>query len=202
MRRSTAEIIRQHGPFPGVDHVHGVTYDGQNVWFAAGDKLIAYDPASGKTLRSIDVAADAGTAFDGQHLYQLAGDRIQKIDPKTGRVLSTIRRPAAAVTRGSRGPKGRSGWGSIGTGRSIKLIPRQGRFFAPSSPTASSPGSPGSTESSGTAPGKVTRAICGESILERERFWRSSRCRPEWRFRGSSPMAAISSSAEEEAAGR
>jgi hypothetical protein len=38
----------------------------------AGDKLNAFDPASGKTLRSIDVAAHAGTAFDGQHLFQLA----------------------------------------------------------------------------------------------------------------------------------
>jgi outer membrane protein assembly factor BamB len=44
-------------------------------------------------LRSIDVAANAGTAFDGRHLYQLAGDRIQKIDPKTGRVLATIPAP-------------------------------------------------------------------------------------------------------------
>ena len=57
-------------------------------------------------------------------------------------------------------------------------------------------------ESSGTAPGKVTRAICGESILERERFWSGSRCRPEWAFRGSSPMAAICSSAEEEVPAR
>jgi hypothetical protein len=40
-----------------------------------------------------------------------------------------------------------------------QIDPKQGRFFARSSPTASSPGSPGSTESSGTAPGKVTRAI-------------------------------------------
>ena len=48
----------------------------------AGDKLNAFDPASGKTLRSIDVAAHAGTAFDGQHLFQLAEDRIQKIDPQ------------------------------------------------------------------------------------------------------------------------
>jgi hypothetical protein len=155
MSRLTAEIVREYGPFLGVDHVHGVTYDGQNVWFAAGDKLIAFDPANGKTQRLIDVPAHAGTAFDGQHLFQLAEDRIQKIDPKTGRVLATI---PAAVTRGSRGPKGRSGWGSIGSGRSIKSIPKQGRFFARSSPTASSPGSPGSTESSGTAPGKVTRA--------------------------------------------
>src|SRR5260221_5204352 len=90
MNKSTAEIVREYGPFSGVDHVHGVTYDGQNVWLAAGDKLIAFDPASGKTQRSIDVAAHAGTAFDGEHLFQLAEDRIQKIDPKTGRVIATI----------------------------------------------------------------------------------------------------------------
>ena len=48
MRRSSAEIVREYGPFPGVDQVHGVTYDGQHVWFAAGDKLNAFDPASGK----------------------------------------------------------------------------------------------------------------------------------------------------------
>src|SRR3979490_3435352 len=91
MSRSTAEIVREYGPFPGADSVHGVTYDGQNVWFASGDKLNVFDPASGKTLRSIDVVAHAGTAFDGQHLFQLAEDRIQKIDPKTGDVLATIR---------------------------------------------------------------------------------------------------------------
>jgi glutamine cyclotransferase len=93
MSRSTAEIIREYGPFEDADHVHGVTYDGESVWFAAGDRLIAFDPASGKMLRSINVAADAGTAFDGRHLFQLAGGRIQKIDPKTGRVLATIPAP-------------------------------------------------------------------------------------------------------------
>src|SRR6266481_2859343 len=185
-RSAAAEIVREYGPFPGVDSVHGVTYDGERVWFAAGDKLIAFDPASGKTLRSIDVAAHAGTAFDGQHLFQIAEDRIQKIDPKTGRVLATIPAPGGGGDSGSRGPKGRSGWGSIGTGRSIKSILKQGRFFAPSSPTASSPGSPGSTESCGTAPGKVTRATCGASIRKRARSWSDSRCRPAWAFRGSS----------------
>jgi glutamine cyclotransferase len=101
MHRSTAEIVREYGPFPGVDDVHGVTYDGQHVWFAAGDELIAFDPASGKTLRSIDVpGARAGTAFDGQHLFQLAGDRIQKIDPKTGRVLATIPAPGGGGDSG------------------------------------------------------------------------------------------------------
>jgi glutamine cyclotransferase len=96
MKHSAAEIIREYGPFPGVDHVHGVTYDGQQVWFACGDKLNALDPASGNTLRSIDVAAHAGTAFDGQHLFQIAEDRIQKIDPKTGRVLATIPAPGGS----------------------------------------------------------------------------------------------------------
>jgi glutamine cyclotransferase len=93
MHRSNAEIVGEYGPFPGIDRVNGVTYDGQQVWFAAGDTLNAFDPASGKMLRSIDVAAHAGTAFDGQHLFQIAEDRIQKIDPKSGRVLATIPAP-------------------------------------------------------------------------------------------------------------
>src|SRR5579883_1649289 len=94
MKRSAAEILREYGPFSGADRVNGVTYDGQQIWFASGDKLNAVDPASGKTLRSIDVAAHAGTAYDGRHLFQLADDRIQKIDPKSGHVLATIPAPA------------------------------------------------------------------------------------------------------------
>jgi glutamine cyclotransferase len=98
MHRSVAEILREYGRFPGVDHVHGVTFDGRHVWFASGDKLNAFDPASGRTVRSIAVAAHAGTAFDGQHLYQLAEDRIQKIDPQTGRVLATIPAPGGGCS--------------------------------------------------------------------------------------------------------
>jgi glutamine cyclotransferase len=101
MSRSTAEVVREYGPFPGVDNVGGVTYDGQNVWFAAGDKLTAFDPASGKTLRSIDIAADAGTSFDGTHLYQLAAGRILTIDPPTGRVLASIPAPGAGTAADS-----------------------------------------------------------------------------------------------------
>ena len=101
MSRSTvAEIIREYGPFPGVDNVAGVTYDGERVWFAAGDTLNAFDPASGTTVRSIDVAAHAGTAFDGEHLFQIAEDRIQKIDPKTGQVLATIPAPGGGGDSG------------------------------------------------------------------------------------------------------
>jgi glutamine cyclotransferase len=98
MKRSSAEIIREYGPFPGVDRVGGVTYDGKQVWIAAGDKLNALDPASGKTVRSIDAAAHAGTAFDGKHLFQITNDRIQKIDPQTGRVLATIPVPGAGCS--------------------------------------------------------------------------------------------------------
>jgi glutamine cyclotransferase len=100
MNRSAAEIVREYGPFPGVGHVHGVTYDGRHVWFAAGDTLQALDPASGERVRSIDVPANAGTAFDGQHVFQIAGDRIQKIDPKTGRVLATIPAPGGGRDSG------------------------------------------------------------------------------------------------------
>jgi glutamine cyclotransferase len=100
MRRSTAKIVREYGPFPGAEQVGGVTYDGQNVWIAVGDKLSAIDPESGKSVRSIDVAAHAGTAFDGEHLYQIAENRIQKIDPKTGRVLATIPAPGGGGDSG------------------------------------------------------------------------------------------------------
>ena len=96
MNTAPAEIVREYGPFPGVDAVHGVTYDGQNVWFADGARLNALDPASGKLVRSLDVAGNAGTAFDGRYLFQLAADRIQKIDPQTGRVLATIPAPSGA----------------------------------------------------------------------------------------------------------
>jgi glutamine cyclotransferase len=99
-KRQAAEIVREYGPFPGVERVAGVTHDGRQVWFASGDKLNALDPASGQTVRSIDVASHAGTAFDGQHLFQIAEDRIQKIDPATGRVLSTIPAPGGGGDSG------------------------------------------------------------------------------------------------------
>lgn len=100
MKHKTAEILREYGPFPGVDAVHGVTWDGQEVWFASGEKLHALDPESGHTSRSIEVVANAGTAFDGKHLFQIAEDRIQKIDPHTGQVLNTIPAPGGGNDSG------------------------------------------------------------------------------------------------------
>ena len=100
MSRAKAEVVREYGPFPDVHHVHGVSYDGRQVWLAAGDKLIALDPSSGETQGTIDVAAHAGTAFDGRHLFQIAEDRIRKIDPKSGRVLATIPAPGRGADSG------------------------------------------------------------------------------------------------------
>src|SRR3977135_3567981 len=123
MNRSTAEIVCEYGPFPDAATVHGVTYDGQSVWFASGDKLSAFDPASGETLRSIDVAGHAGTAFDGRHLFQIAEDRIQKIDPQTGRVVATIPAPGGSDS-GLAWAEGTL-WVGQGRGRKIHQIDPQ-----------------------------------------------------------------------------
>ncbi len=100
MKQAQAEVIREYGPFAGVKNVGGVSYDGERVWLAAGEQLRAIDPASGDTVRAIDVAAHAGTAFDGRHLYQIAAGHIRKIDPHTGDVLATIPAPAGGDDSG------------------------------------------------------------------------------------------------------
>jgi outer membrane protein assembly factor BamB len=124
MLRSTAEILREYGPFAGVDAVHGVTYDGQQVWVAVGDRLIGLDPASGKILRSLDVPAHAGTAFDGYHLFQISEGRIDKIDPKTGLVLATIPAPGGGGDSGLAWAEGTL-WVGQHRGRKIHQIDAQ-----------------------------------------------------------------------------
>jgi glutamine cyclotransferase len=100
MRRSAATVIREYGPFQGAGQVHGVTYDGNHVWFASGDSLNAFDPDTGQPVRKLDVAAHAGTAFDGVHLFQLAEDRIHKIDPEGGQVVASIPAPGGGADSG------------------------------------------------------------------------------------------------------
>jgi glutamine cyclotransferase len=125
----TAEVIREYGPFSGVDNIAGVTYDGQHIWFAAGDTLRALDPASGETIRSIDVAAHAGTAFDGEHLYQLGEDRIQKIDPKTGRVLATIPAPGGGGDSGLAWAEGTLWVGHYRSRKIYQVDPETGKIL-------------------------------------------------------------------------
>ena len=100
MKHSNAEVLREYGPFDDIKGIHGVTFDGQQVWFASDGQLNALDPASGETVRTIKVGADGGTAFDGKHLYQIADRHIHKIDPATGRVLHTIPAPGSGGDSG------------------------------------------------------------------------------------------------------
>jgi streptogramin lyase len=100
MKRTPAAVLREYGPFPGVDHVHGVTYDGRRVWFATGENLRSLDPTGEEPPRWLDVAGHAGTAFDGRHLFQIVDDRIDKIDPASGRVLATIPAPGGGSDSG------------------------------------------------------------------------------------------------------
>ena len=93
-KTGATQLVREYGPFPGIDQVNGVTFDGTQVWFARGESLVALDPESGKINRELAVTADAGTAYDGKYLWQLADARIQKIDPHTGKVIATIPAPA------------------------------------------------------------------------------------------------------------
>lgn len=95
-----AEVLREYGPYPGIDQVHGVTFDGLHVWFARGESLVAFDPKSGTLVRELAVSGDAGTAFDGKYLYQIAAARIDKIDPATGAVLASIPAPGHGADSG------------------------------------------------------------------------------------------------------
>jgi glutamine cyclotransferase len=128
MKQTTARVIDEYGPFPGVDAVHGVTYDGQKIWFASGDKLNALDPESGQQVGSIDVAAHAGTAYDGQHLYQIADDLIQKIDPDSGRVLATIPAPEGGNS-GLAWAEGSLWVGQYGNRRIHRIDPQTGALI-------------------------------------------------------------------------
>jgi streptogramin lyase len=114
-----AQILREYGPFPGVKSVHGLTFDGAHVWFAANDGLHRLDPASGELARHLDVPSDAGTAFDGRHIYQIAGASIQKIDPDTGRIVSTIPAPGQGGDAGLTWAEGKL-W--VGQHRSRQIV--------------------------------------------------------------------------------
>jgi glutamine cyclotransferase len=99
-KTAKAEIVREYGPFAGGERVHGVTHDGRSVWAATGARLVAFDPQSGETTRTLERACDAGTAFDGTYLYQIVEARIDKIDPATGKVVASIPAPGGGSDSG------------------------------------------------------------------------------------------------------
>ncbi|WP_193212828.1 glutamine cyclotransferase [Luteolibacter marinus] len=129
MKQSNAEVIREFGPFPGSGKVHGVSYDGEAVWWASGEKLNALDPRDGEILRSIEVPAHAGTAFDGRHLYQIADGRIRKIDPGTGEVLGSIPAPSTEGNSGLAWAEGSLWVGQAGAKRIHQVDPGSGEIL-------------------------------------------------------------------------
>jgi glutamine cyclotransferase len=124
-----AEIVREYGPFPGAKHVGGVSFDGKLVWFAGGEKLQAFEPATGASVRALDVACDAGTAFDGRHLYQIAADRIVKIDPATGAIVSTIPAPGGGRDSGLTWAEGRLWVGAYRDRKIHQIDPKTGAIL-------------------------------------------------------------------------
>jgi glutamine cyclotransferase len=123
---STAEIVREYGPFEGAPPIGGVTHDGERVWAAAGARLIAIDPGSGRVARTLDRAADAGTAFDGTHLYQIAEARIDKIDPATGDVVASIPAPGQGRDSGLAWAEGSLWVGQYRDRKILQIDPKTG----------------------------------------------------------------------------
>jgi len=129
MKQANAEILREYGPFEGIHGVHGVTFDGQQVWFASDGQLNALDPVSGETVRTIKVGADGGTAFDGKHLYQIADRRIHKIDPATGKVLHTIAAPGGGGDSGMAWAEGTLWVGQYRERKIHQIDPQTGKIL-------------------------------------------------------------------------
>ena len=101
MKRSAAEILGEYGPFPGVESVHGVTYDGRHVWFASGDRLNA--ARSGERQ---DAALDRRRRACGNrlrrpaHLSRSPRTASRRSIRETGRVLATIPAPGGGGDSG------------------------------------------------------------------------------------------------------
>lgn len=129
MKRRHAEIIREYGPFSGVERIHGVTFDGASVWFASDGGLNQMDPGTGEVLRRIEMAADAGTAFDGAHLFQIAGAVIHRIDPRSGEILATIPAPGNGEDSGLAWAEGTLWVGQYRSRRIHQIDPNSGRIL-------------------------------------------------------------------------
>lgn len=126
---SAADITGEYGPFPGAERIHGVTFDGRQVWAATGEKIVAFDPASGEVRQTIEAFSDAGTAFDGKHLYQVAETRIDKIEPSTGRVVHSIPAPTNGSNSGLTWAEGSLWVGQYRDRRILQIDPADGRVL-------------------------------------------------------------------------
>jgi outer membrane protein assembly factor BamB len=127
VQKSNAEVLADY-TFPGIERVHGVTYDGHDAWIAIGDRLQAVSP-DGVLGRVLSVRAEAGSAFDGRHFYQIADGRIQKLDPATGAVLAIVPAPPDADYAGLTWAEGALWIGQYQGRRILKIDPETGRVL-------------------------------------------------------------------------
>jgi outer membrane protein assembly factor BamB len=121
-----AEILRDYGPWPGVDTVHGVSFDGSHVWFAVGPAVNVLDPSDGRVVRRLPVPGEAGTAFDGRFLYQIAGPVIRRLDPETGAEQGTIPCPGNGCASGLAWGEGTLWVGQFDDRRILQIDPETG----------------------------------------------------------------------------
>lgn len=120
------ELKREFGPLVTTGSVHGLAWDGERVWFASSEGLKALDPRTGEIMRTLAMAADAGTAFDGRHLYQIVEDRIVKIEPDTGEVVATIPAPGLGDDSGLTWAEGSLWVGQYGARKIVQIDPETG----------------------------------------------------------------------------
>jgi outer membrane protein assembly factor BamB len=100
MSTRSAEVVKEHHPF-GEERVHGVTFDGERVWFARDGEVVAFDPKTEEIVaRHVVPGASAGTAFDGEHLYQLAGSEILVLRREDGAVVRRMPAPGKGKDTG------------------------------------------------------------------------------------------------------
>ena len=128
-----AEILREYGPFDGVEAVNGVSYDGARVWFASGDRLNALDPETGAILRTIESDRFVtGVTWVDSELWHATweGDEseLRRVDARTGEVLETLDMPPGATVSGLESDGGERffcGGASSGKVRAVRR-PRRG----------------------------------------------------------------------------
>jgi hypothetical protein len=96
----TAQILGEWRPDQPT-RIHGVTFDGELVWFAIKDAIIGFDPEANTIMRRHDIpGVAAGTAFDGVHLFQLAGGEILVIERDTGAIVRRLPAPGGSDASG------------------------------------------------------------------------------------------------------
>ena len=132
MTTSQAHILAEYGPYPDVENVAGVTFDGKNVWFASGDKLNAIDPETGAVIRVIrsNRMVTGVTWVDGELWHATWEDEesdLRRLDPETGAVLETIVMPQGTGVSGLESDGGERFFCGGGRSGKVRAVRRPAR---------------------------------------------------------------------------